>query len=99
MAMELDQTYRLLDLFNEVMSNSSVEVGQSITVLAEVDQALATLSDEQLTERLVRVRDWSTNATTSDVAQRILHVNLRKSSPERLMGLRDSRFVVRDQGA
>jgi len=93
-AMELDQPYRLLNLFNEVISNSSVDVGKSITGLAEVDQVIATLSDEQLTKLLLRVRDWSTNARTSHVAQRILHVILRKCSPDRLMGLKDIKGVV-----
>jgi U3 small nucleolar RNA-associated protein 13 len=93
-AMELDQPYRLLNLFNEVISNSSVESGKSITGLAEVDQVIATLSDEQLTKLLLRVRDWSTNARTSHVAQRILHVILRKCSPDRLMGLKDIKGVV-----
>jgi len=93
-AMELDQPYRLLNLFNEVISNSSVAVGKSITGLAEVDQVIATLSDEQLTKLLLRVRDWSTNARTSHVAQRILHVVLRKCSPDRLMGLKDIKGVV-----
>jgi len=93
-AMELDQPYRLLNLFNEVISNSSVAVGKSITGLAEVDQVIATLSDEQLTKLLLRVRDWSTNARTSHVAQRILHVVLRKCSPDRLMRLKDIKGVV-----
>ena len=93
-AMELDQPYRLLNLFNEVISNSSVDVSKSITGLAEVDQVIATLSDEQLTKLLLRVRDWSTNARTSHVAQRILHVVLRKCSPDRLMGLKDIKGVV-----
>ena len=92
--MELDQPYRLLNLFNEVISNSSVEVGNSITGLAEVDRVIATLSDEQLTKLLLRVRDWSTNARTSHVEQRILHVILRKCSPDRLMGLKDIKGVV-----
>jgi U3 small nucleolar RNA-associated protein 13 len=92
--MELDQPYRLLNLFNEVISNSSVQMDKSITGLAEVDQVIATLSDEQLTKLLFRVRDWSTNARTSHVAQRILHVILRKCSPERLMGLKNIKGVV-----
>jgi len=92
--MELDQPYRLLNLFNEVISNSSVQMDKSITGLAEVDQVIATLSDEQLTKLLLRVRDWSTNARTSHVAHRILHVILRKCSPERLMGLKNIKGVV-----
>lgn len=92
--MELDQPYRLLNLFNQVISNPSVEGGQSITGLVKVDQVIATLSDEQLTKLFLRVRDWSTNTRTSHVAQRILHVILRKYSPDRLMGLKDIQSVV-----
>ena len=93
-AMSLDQPYRLLNLFNEVISNSQVEQDSSITGLLEVDQVIATLSDPQLSTLLLRVRDWSTNARTSHVAQRILHVILRKCPPDRLMQLSDIKEVV-----
>ena len=93
-AMSLDQPYRLLNLFNEVISNSQVEQDSSITGLLEVDQVIATLSDPQLSTLLLRVRDWSTNARTSHVAQRILHVVLRKCPPDRLMQLSDIKEVV-----
>ena len=92
--MELDQPYRLLNLFNQVISNPSVEGVESITGLVEVDKVIATLSDEQLTKLFLRVRDWSTNTRTSHVAQRILHVILRKYSSDRLMGLKDIKSVV-----
>ena len=92
--MDLDQPYRLLNLFNEVISNSSLEGDKSVTGLMEVDQVIATLSDEQLTKLLLRVRDWSTNARSSHVAQRILHVILRKCPPDRLMGLKDIKGIV-----
>src|SRR5271170_6605585 len=92
--MELDQPYRLLNLFNEVISNSSVAVGKSITGLAEVDQVIATLSDEHLTKLLFRVRDWSTNGRTSHVAQRILHVVMKRCSPDRLTGLKNIKGIV-----
>jgi len=93
-AMELDQPYRLLNLFNEVISNPSEEGGKSITGLVEVDEVIGTLSDDQLTKLLLRVRDWSTNTRTSHVAQRILHVILRKYSPDRLQGLKDIKGVL-----
>ena len=93
-AMSLDQPYRLLNLFNEVISNSQVEQDSSITGLLEVDQVIATLSDPQLSTLLLRVRDWSTNGRTSHVAQRILHVILRKCPPDRLMQLSDIKEVV-----
>ena len=93
-AMSLDQPYRLLNLFNEVISNSQLELDSSITGLLEVDQVIATLSDPQMSTLLLRVRDWSTNARTSHVAQRILHVILRKCPPDRLMQLSDIKEVV-----
>lgn len=91
-AMALDQPYRLLNLFNEVISTSSDK--SSISGLAEVDDVLATLTDAQLKTLLTRVRDWSTNARTSQVAQRILHLVLRKYPPEQLMNLPDIKGVV-----
>lgn|SRR2546423_8151921 len=93
-AMSLDQPYRLLSLFTEVMSNVPTVASNSITGLPEVDEVIATLSDPQLTTLLLRVRDWSTNARTSYVAQRILHVILKKCSPERLMKLPDIKGIV-----
>ena len=92
--MALDQPYRLLNLFNEVLSNSSTEASKSITGLVEVDQVIASLPDEQLTKLLFRVRDWATNARTSHVAQRILHVILRKCPPDRLIGLKDIKGIM-----
>jgi U3 small nucleolar RNA-associated protein 13 len=91
--MSLDQPYRLLNLFNEVISNSEAEQ-DSITGLLEVDQVIATLSDPQMSTLLLRVRDWSTNAKTSHVAQRILHVILKKCPPDRLMQLSEIKEVV-----
>jgi U3 small nucleolar RNA-associated protein 13 len=93
-AMSLDQPYRLLNLFNEVISNASTEGSTSITGLPEVDQVIATLSDAQLTTLLLRVRDWSTNGRTSHVAQRILHVILRKYPPDRLTKLPEIKGIV-----
>jgi U3 small nucleolar RNA-associated protein 13 len=92
--MSLDQPYRLLNLFNEVISSSSTEGNTSITGLPEVDQVIATLSDSQLTTLLLRVRDWSTNGRTSHVAQRILHVILRKYPPDRLTKLPEIKGIV-----
>ena len=91
-AMALDQPYRLLNLFNEVISTAADS--SSITGLTEVDQVLSTLSDGQLATLLTRIRDWSTNARTSFVAQRLLHVVLRKYSPEKLMELPNIKAVV-----
>ena len=92
--MSLDQPYRLLNLFNEVISNPQTEEDSSITGLLEVDQVIATLSDPQMSTLLLRVRDWSTNARTSHVAQRILHVILRKCPPDRLMQLPDIKEII-----
>ena len=92
--MSLDQPYRLLNLFNEVISNASMEGNTSIIGLSEVDQVIATLSDAQLTTLLLRVRDWSTNGRTSHVAQRILHVILRKYPPDRLIKLSEVKGIV-----
>jgi U3 small nucleolar RNA-associated protein 13 len=93
-AMALDQPYRLLRLFTEVIANAPTEGNTSVTGLAEVDHVIATLSDPQLTILLLRIRDWSTNARTSHVAQRLLHVILRKCPPDRLMKLPEIKGIV-----
>jgi U3 small nucleolar RNA-associated protein 13 len=92
--MSLDQPYRLLNLFTEVISNGATAANNSITGLPEVDEVIATLSDQQLVILLLRVRDWSTNARSSHVAQRILHVILKKCPPERLMKLPEIKGIV-----
>ena len=92
--MSLDQPYRLLKLFTEVISNGATAANNSITGLPEVDEVIATLSDQQLVILLLRVRDWSTNARSSHVAQRILHVILKKCPPERLMKLPEIKGIV-----
>jgi len=93
-AMSLDQPYRLLNLFSEVISNAATEDEPSILGLRAVDDVVATLSPTHLSVLLSRVRDWSTNARRSHGAQRILHVILKKYPPEQLMELPDIRKVV-----
>jgi U3 small nucleolar RNA-associated protein 13 len=93
-AMSLDQPYRLLNLFNEVISNASDERESSILGLSEVDEIIATLTTPQLSVLLSRVRDWSTNGRTSLVAQRILHIILKKYPPEQLLALPDIQKLV-----
>lgn len=92
--MSLDHPYRLLNLFKEVISNASDEKESSILGLSEVDEIIATLSMPQLSLLLSRVRDWSTNARTSLVAQRILHIILKKYPPEQLLALPDIQKLV-----
>jgi U3 small nucleolar RNA-associated protein 13 len=93
-AMSLDQPYRLLNLFNEVISNASDERESSILGLSEVDEIIATLTTPQLSVLLSRVRDWSTNGRTSLVAQRILHIILKKYPPEQLLALPEIQKLV-----
>jgi U3 small nucleolar RNA-associated protein 13 len=93
-AMSLDQPYRLLSLFNEVISNASDEKESSILGLSEVDEIIATLTTPQLSVLLSRVRDWSTNGRTSLVAQRILHIILKKYPPEQLLALPEIQKLV-----
>jgi U3 small nucleolar RNA-associated protein 13 len=92
--MSLDQPYRLLNLFNEVISNASDERESSILGLSEVDEIIATLTTPQLSVLLSRVRDWSTNGRTSLVAQRILHIILKKYPPEQLLALPEIQKLV-----
>jgi len=92
--MSLDQPHRLLNLFSQVLSNSGDGKETSITGLTEVDLVIASLSDVQLKTLLVRICDWSTNARTAYVAQRLLHVILRKIAPERIARVSDVKSTI-----
>lgn len=86
LALQLNHPGRLLTFFEQVINGppsvTTAEAGHgasqrsSITGSHEVDDVLGHLSHSQLYALLLRVRDWNTNARTSHVAQRILHVIL-----------------------
>ncbi|ODV90521.1 hypothetical protein CANCADRAFT_2248 [Tortispora caseinolytica NRRL Y-17796] len=75
MAMSMDYPMKLLNLFRNVIANGQDE--DSVLGLRAVDDIVSHLSSEQLASLLGYIRDWNTNARTSIVAQRLLHVILR----------------------
>lgn len=85
LALQLDQPGRLLSLFTAV---STTVDDSSITGSSEVDDVVASLSDSQIYKLLLRVRDWNTNARTANVAQRILHVLVKRYPADRLASIR-----------
>jgi len=87
LALQLNHPARLLSLFTSVVNLSPPEDG-SLCGVKEVDEVLASLSDEQLFTLLLRLRDWNTNNRTSTVAQRILWTLVRSYPATKLSNLR-----------
>lgn len=85
LALSLDQPYKVLRLFTEVINNNQEE--GSITGLLAVDTAISQLSLEMIGRLLTRVRDWNTNGRTSIIAQTVLHVILCYHSVDSLSSI------------
>lgn len=73
LALAMDQPGRLYKLFKDLPASSPSTGTYSITGHPSVDEVIRTLGGADLAKLLRRVRDWNSNARTSDVAQRILH--------------------------
>ena len=86
LALQLNHPARLLALFTNVIEGEQ-EVS-SLSGNREVDEVLASLSDEQIFTLLLRIRDWNTNARSAVVAQRVLYVLVRSYGMGRLAGLK-----------
>lgn len=89
LALQLNHPKRLLDLFSSVVNGP--HDSESFSGKREVDEVLRGLSDSQLWSLLRRLRDWNTNARTSNVAQHILYSLLRLHPKERILNLRRRR--------
>lgn len=86
LALQLDHPARLLAVFNGVCAG--VQEDGSFSGRVDVDDALRGLADSQIWKLLGRVRDWSVNARTAWVAQRVLGTLLRVVPAGRLVRLR-----------
>jgi U3 small nucleolar RNA-associated protein 13 len=74
LALVMEQPGRLLSLFKGLRSASALAPpDHSITGDPSVDEVIRTLPGSDLVKLLRYVRDWNTNAKTSDVAQGVLH--------------------------
>ncbi|KAL1922510.1 uncharacterized protein VTP21DRAFT_10049 [Calcarisporiella thermophila] len=91
LAMSLNQPYRLLGLFTELLNNvhkaaNSIDAQQDcITGSQELDEILSVLTKEQIEKLLEYVRDWNTNSKHSRVAQTILYALLHTYSSDQLV--------------
>ena len=76
LALAMQQPGRLLSLFKSVRSGLDVEGltrFKSFTGSPAVDEVIRTMSADDLVTLIKFVRDWNSNAKTSEVAQEILY--------------------------
>lgn len=59
---------------------------------------MSELSDSQIYRLLERIRDWNTNAKTATVAQRVLHVLVKKYNMKRMLELETSKEGKKGKG-
>ncbi|KAJ3415807.1 Transducin (beta)-like 3 [Chytridiales sp. JEL 0842] len=85
LAMELDQPYRLLKLFEELHKHRVEK--ESATGLTSVDTFLRTLDDERLEKFLKYIQDWNTNTKYAHIAQNLLNLFLASFPSDRLLKL------------
>jgi U3 small nucleolar RNA-associated protein 13 len=78
----MNQPGRLYNLFRDVATSCTV---QAYTGDPNVDEVIRTLATSDLTRLLSYVRDWNSNAKTSDIAQRILFAVVKLRSVDDLM--------------
>jgi len=76
LALSLEQPFRLLQLFNQILRDRP-EHDTSITGLEAVDNVLNGLSLDQIAKLLGYVRDWNTHAKNMRAAQTVLHAVLK----------------------
>lgn len=94
LAMSLDQPFRLLTLFRQVMeTRSATDNADSITGSPQIDKIMAELKSPNLDKLLGYVRDWNTNAKHAYIAQAILYSILSSHSPEELCSLSNAKEV------
>ncbi|KAF8930369.1 hypothetical protein EDD21DRAFT_170033 [Dissophora ornata] len=91
LALSLEQPFRLLQLFNQILRDRP-EHDASITGLEAVDRVLMGLSLEQIAKLLGYVRDWNTHAKNMRPAQTVLHAILRQRKVQEMIevpGIKD----------
>ncbi|KAF9110873.1 U3 small nucleolar RNA-associated protein 13 [Mortierella sp. AM989] len=91
LALSLEQPFRLLQLFNQILRDRP-EHDTSVTGLAAVDKVLKGLSLDQIAKLLGYVRDWNTHAKNMRPAQTVLHAILRQRKVQEMIevpGIKD----------
>jgi len=84
----MQQPGRLLSLFKSVRGGPDIEglsQSESFTGSSAVDEVIRTMSAEDLITLIKFVRDWNSNAKTSEIAQGILYAILKLRSAEEIM--------------
>jgi U3 small nucleolar RNA-associated protein 13 len=91
----MNQPGRLFSLFKDISSSdcqeNSAEPFMGNTL---VDEVIRTLSAPDLARLLSFVRNWNSNAKTSDVAQRVLFAIVKLRSADDVMHIFDDRFAA-----
>ncbi|RHZ70853.1 hypothetical protein Glove_265g17 [Diversispora epigaea] len=92
-AISLNQPFRLLKLFTEILENRP-EGDTSITGSKKIDDIITSLSKENLEQMLKYIRDWNTNAKHSRTAQTVLNVILKNYSSQDLLEISDIKELL-----
>jgi len=88
LALAMQQPGRLLSLFKSVRGGLDIEglrQSKSFTGSPAVDEVIRTMSAEDLITLIKFVRDWNSNAKTSEIAQEILYAIVKLRSAEEIM--------------
>ena len=83
LALTMNQPGRLFSLFKEIQSSS--EETECFTGNILVDEVIRTLATPDLARLLSFVRNWNSNAKTSDVAQRVLYATVKLRSVDDIL--------------
>ena len=86
----MQQPGRLLSLFKSVRNGpdeDGLRQSKSFTGSPAVDEVIRTMSSDDLITLIKFVRDWNSNAKTSEIAQEILHAVVKLRSAEEITGL------------
>ncbi|KAF5352428.1 hypothetical protein D9756_005922 [Leucocoprinus leucothites] len=82
LALTMNQPGRLFTLFKDISSSNEETSGESYTGNSLVDEVICTLATPDLARLLSFVRNWNSNAKTSDVAQRVLFAIVKLRSAD-----------------
>ena len=98
-ALELDQPYKLLSLFRQLIvrnnnNNNSNNNNQNDSQNPEINSIISQLQSEQIIKLLYRLRDWNTTAKTSEIAQYVFNSILHCIDIDQLSELKGVKPVI-----
>lgn len=97
LALAMQQPGRLLALFRSVRDGPDIEgpnQSKSFTGSPAVDEVIRTIPADDLVTLIKFVRDWNSNAKTSEIAQDILHAIVKLRSTEDIMDVFKSQAAL-----